>query len=75
MNGRDGEGVEYDDEGRFDYMDDAYDNSEECWDCGGEGFDDLECECEAFEDICMCAEPTPRRCRTCGGSGYLDRTD
>lgn len=45
--------------------------SEECWDCGGEGFYD-ECECEQFEDTCMCADPTPRRCRTCSGSGYVD---
>lgn len=44
---------------------------EECWDCAGEGFYD-ECECESVVDICCCATPTPRRCRTCSGTGTLD---
>jgi len=41
----------------------------ECHDCGGTGFLDDACECEAFEDICMCAEPTPPPCRECNGKG------
>lgn len=42
---------------------------QECEDCGGEGLDDNECECESVQDICSCAIPTPRRCRTCNGEG------
>jgi hypothetical protein len=41
----------------------------ECWDCGGSGYDEYSCECEAFEDTCCCAEPTPRKCSTCFGKG------
>lgn len=41
----------------------------ECWDCGGEGYHTDACECEAFEDTCCCAEPTPPICRTCKGKG------
>lgn len=41
----------------------------DCWDCGGEGFYLDSCECEAFEDICCCLTPTPRRCSTCKGKG------
>lgn len=46
--------------------------SQECWECGGEGYHGEECECEAFEDTCMCAEPTPARCRTCSGTGRVE---
>ncbi len=41
----------------------------ECQDCGGEGLDTDSCECEAFEDICCCAEPKPSPCQTCNGKG------
>ncbi len=49
-----------------------YDDSVECWDCGGEGAHDEICECEDFEDTCCCLHPTPKRCRTCGGTGYIE---
>lgn len=42
-----------------------------CWNCGGEGFHDGDCECGEFEDTCCCAEPTPPLCRECRGKGAL----
>jgi hypothetical protein len=36
-----------------------------CYLCGGSGFLDDECECQAFEDICMCLHPMPRACPEC----------
>lgn len=52
---------------RYRYFEDM--DWDECPDCGGEGFSDYECECEAIEDTCFCAVPTPRRCPTCRGKG------
>ena len=50
-----------------DYYDDGH--WEDCHDCGGDGFRDDECECNAFEDTCMCLNPKPPRCSTCKGRG------
>lgn len=53
---------------QWDYHD-SYDDWIECDQCGGDGYMDDECECETVVDICSCATPTPRRCRTCHGKG------
>ncbi|WP_299558655.1 hypothetical protein [uncultured Sulfitobacter sp.] len=43
---------------------------EDCWDCGGTG-EIEECACLSVEDVCMCDEPEPRFCPTCGGQGHI----
>jgi hypothetical protein len=52
-----------------DHYDDYIDDWIECWDCGGDGYYDDECECESIADQCFCETPTPRQCRTCKGEG------
>jgi hypothetical protein len=42
-----------------------------CWACGGAGYHEDSCECEAFEDVCCCAEPEPPECSECHGKGAL----
>lgn len=42
-----------------------------CWMCAGVGFHDGECECQAFEDTCVCAVPEPPVCEECKGAGRL----
>lgn len=42
-----------------------------CWSCGGAGEHSDECECQDFEDTCMCVAPTPPECRECMGKGAL----
>jgi hypothetical protein len=51
-----------------DYCDPS-DETEDCWNCGGEGFMDGDCIC--MEDTCACREPEPPTCTVCGGSGCL----
>ncbi len=60
-----GDGPGYDD------ISDCYDGRIDCPECGGEGFDDNECECESIVDTCCCAELTPRVCRACRGRGWV----
>ncbi len=54
-----------------DELSDCYDSRIDCPDCGGAGVHDDECACEAVVDICCCAVPTPRRCGSCGGRGWI----
>ena len=42
-----------------------------CWNCGGAGYHEGECECQSFEDVCCCADPEPPMCRECKGEGAL----
>ncbi len=39
----------------------------ECWNCGGEGY--IEGECDCMEDSCCCLNPTPPVCGVCKGRG------
>lgn len=48
-----------------DYYDDWFD----CWNCGGEGRIEDECECTLVADQCHCQTPTPRKCNVCDGAG------
>jgi len=43
----------------------------DCWKCGGAGFHEDECVCQAFEDTCCCLEPEPPACEECKGTGEL----
>jgi len=45
------------------------DESEDCYNCGGEGFIYGECTC--MEDCCACLEPEAPRCDICHGKGFL----
>lgn len=47
------------------------DETDECWNCGGEGFIDGDCTCG--EDCCCCLEPEPPVCDVCEGKGHFDR--
>jgi hypothetical protein len=39
----------------------------DCWQCGGEG--EIEGDCDCMEDSCCCLVPTPPRCDVCRGAG------
>lgn len=41
----------------------------DCWNCGGSG--EIEGECDCGEDTCCCAEPSPPPCSHCLGHGVL----
>jgi hypothetical protein len=45
--------------------DDFDDDDGDCFMCGGSGILEDSCECEMFEDVCMCLEPEPRECPEC----------
>jgi len=49
----------------FEFPDDWVD----CYQCGGEGFDDNMCECERVVDVCHCLVPEPVHCQICRGAG------
>ncbi len=43
-----------------------YDEWEDCWNCGGEGYSDHDCG----EDCCVCLHPENNvPCDVCGGDG------
>lgn len=47
---------------------DDYEETVDCWDCGGEMYTHHDCG----EDVCCCAHPEDNvRCETCGGKGFL----
>lgn len=53
-----------------DVFDDApFDAGGECAECGGSGFLEDCCSCQAVETTCNCLEPDPPPCPACGGTG------
>ncbi len=43
--------------------------TDDCYNCGGEGFIDGDCTCG--EDCCCCLEPDEPVCDICEGKGHL----